>query len=294
MPIFDPGPLAPHAYFLGHRGVCLYLLCGRHRSVLVDSGMTPMAPLLKSQLEEILGGAPLDLHLLTHSHFDHLGCTHLLKRWYPSLTIAAHPYVAEVLGNPRAVERIRNLNEAVLEGGSYEALGIVPFEPVEITRALEEGERIPLGDLTLQVLATPGHTRDSLSFYVPELGLLIPGEALGVPDLKGRIMPEFLQDYRAYEESMAKLLKLPVEILGLPHYGVLQGAEVKEYLEKVPEETRRFRDLLLETLRSTAGDVEEACALLDRRLYDPSAIAQPRTPFLVNLKAMVQAVSRLL
>lgn len=293
MPLFEPGRIAEGVYFLGHRGVCLYLIVDRDKALLIDSGMTPMAPLLLSQIREVLGERPLTHHLLTHSHFDHLGCSHEVLRVYSGITVAAHPYVEEVLSNPRAVERIRALNEEVLEGGRYSDIGITPFQPFHLTHKLRDGEILSLDRRAIIVYETPGHTRDSLSFFLPDIGLLVPGEALGVPDLKGRIMPEFLQDYNAYERSLLRLCELPVRILGLPHYGILIGGEAREYLMRVLPETRRFRDLIAEALSLWGGDLRATLAYLDEKIYDPSTIAQPRKPFLINLEAMVRAVKLL-
>lgn len=291
MPVFEPGRLAESAYFLGHRGVCLYLISGKQGAVLIDSGMTPMAPLLKDQLKGVLDESlPLKLLLLTHSHFDHVGCAHCIRAWYPEVIVGAHPYVEDVFQNPRAVERIRELNTAGMEGDTLELLGIPPFSPVEIRKKLTGGEILSLGDREIHVVATPGHTRDSLSFFIPDLELLIPGEAMGVPDLKGRIIPEFLRSYPEYEESLKKLLELPVSILGLPHYGVLVGEEVRDYFSRVLSETQAFRDQILSALKKNGWEISRALTELDTTLYDPQAIAQPRKPFLINLEAMIRAV----
>jgi glyoxylase-like metal-dependent hydrolase (beta-lactamase superfamily II) len=210
--------------------------------------------------------------------------------WYPKVIVGAHPYVEEVFQNPRAVERIRELNGSGMEGETLEHLGIPPFSPVAIRKKLTGGEILSLGDREIRVVATPGHTRDSLSFYIPDLELLLPGEAMGVPDLKGRILPEFLRSYPEYEESLKKLLELPVSILGLPHYGVLVGEEVRDYFSRVLSETQSFRDQILSALKKNGWEISRALMELDSALYDPQAIAQPRKPFLINLEAMIRAV----
>ena len=55
-----------------------------------------------------------------------------------------------------------------------------PFEPFEIDIILEEGQVFDIDDgLQCQVFATPGHTRDMLSYYIPEKKILIATESAG-------------------------------------------------------------------------------------------------------------------
>lgn len=51
------------------------------------------------------------------------------------------------------------------------------------------GEHLRCGALTVEVLATPGHTRAGRSYYLPELGALLPGDTLFVGSC-GRPMGE--------------------------------------------------------------------------------------------------------
>ncbi|MBN1495985.1 MAG: MBL fold metallo-hydrolase, partial [Spirochaetes bacterium] len=49
-------------------------------------------------------------------------------------------------------------------------------EPCRIDRAIAEGDTIPMGGYEAKVIATPGHTRGSVSFYLEQEGLLFPGD----------------------------------------------------------------------------------------------------------------------
>ena len=50
------------------------------------------------------------------------------------------------------------------------------YSPRKQARFLEEGEKIDLGGLTVQVIATPGHTPGHLSFFFPDEELLFLGD----------------------------------------------------------------------------------------------------------------------
>ena len=77
------------------------------------------------------------------------------------------------------------------------------------TRPLHDGERIPLGDVTLEILATPGHTPESISIVVYEhpdgdvpYGVLT-GDTLFIGDV-GR--PDLLSSVGVTSEELADML----------------------------------------------------------------------------------------
>jgi glyoxylase-like metal-dependent hydrolase (beta-lactamase superfamily II) len=49
---------------------------------------------------------------------------------------------------------------------------------VQIDRLLQDGERIDLGDITLVVFHTPGHSKCSISLFCKEDGVLFAGDAI--------------------------------------------------------------------------------------------------------------------
>ncbi len=104
-------------------------------------------------------------------------------------------------------------------------------EPEFTSRKLEDGERIELGDVVLEILHTPGHTPESLSVVVYEhaddevpYGVLT-GDTLfigdvGRPDLLASI--GFTRDELAdqlYDSIHDKLLPLPDDTRVFPGHG---------------------------------------------------------------------------
>jgi hydroxyacylglutathione hydrolase len=61
------------------------------------------------------------------------------------------------------------------------------FEP------LSDGQRIPLGDVDIEAVHTPGHTPGGTSFYVPDLDAVFTGDTLfrGGPGATGRSYSDF-------------------------------------------------------------------------------------------------------
>lgn len=68
----------------------------------------------------------------------------------------------------------------------------------------DEGLVLDGGDLTVQLLPTPGHSDDHVALYVPELRLLLAGDAAEVP-FPHVVSPEGLVQARASLERLAAL-----------------------------------------------------------------------------------------
>lgn len=107
-------------------------------------------------------GVTVEKILLTHGHIDHCG---LAKPLADRLGIP--------IEGPQRADRwwIERLAE---DGARYGIEG-VPFEP---DRWLEEGDTVIVGDLTLAVYFTPGHTPGHIVFHHPASRLALVGDVL--------------------------------------------------------------------------------------------------------------------
>lgn len=140
--------------------------------------------------------------LNTHCHVDHvLGVKHMQTVYHCPLR--AHP------------EESGLLNNAPLMG---EMFGLM-VEPLSgIDHPLTDNEIIGIGDYVLQSLLVPGHSPGSLSFYSPEGGFVITGDALfegsiGRTDLPGGDYDTLIRSIRN------RLLSLPPETTVFPGHG---------------------------------------------------------------------------
>ena len=113
----------------------------------------------------------LRVHLIanSHGHIDHVFDNAPLVR-ATSAPLAIHPDEAHRL--------------AASHGGGWNV------EPSHATDPLREGEQVRVGDLTFDVLHTPGHTEGSVCLYEERHGLLLSGDTLfagawGRTDLPG-------------------------------------------------------------------------------------------------------------
>ncbi len=282
-------------YALGVPGVPVYLLDGDH-PVLFDAGFTCLGRIYEEAIREVLSDRPPEILVLTHAHFDHCGAAAHLKNVFPSLKIAASARAAEILKRPNAIRLIRDLNiqAASMElGVSKDRLTSELFETFDIDMILSEGRRIPVGEnVTVEVLETPGHTWDFLSYYVPERKILVASEAVGCADMSGHIFTEFLVDFDAYLDSLKRLSALEVDICCQGHLFVHVDEDASSYLARSIASAKTFRARLEELLLAEDGDTARVAAMVKEEEYDPlPGPKQMEAAYLLNLNARIKHIA---
>ena len=289
------GPIAPGFYICGLSAYPVHLLdCAR--PVLFDGGTTCGGALYADAIRSVLGSRQPEILFISHVHWDHCGAIAYLKKAFPSLKIAASRQAMEIMKRPRAVSLMAELNAGARsvvasfpEVDAGRLLGD-PFLPFEIDMVLEDGETIQLDeDVTVQVLATPGHTRDHLSYFIPGKGVLIAAEASGCIDSANNIVTQFLIDFDIYFSSLTRLASLPVRVLCQGHRVVFIGRdEVERFFARSIMESTRFRDRVYELLHEEAGSIERVVARIKAERYDiVKGVKQPEGPYLLNVRAQV-------
>jgi len=288
------GKITNGLYAIGGPELPAYLLPGG-KPALFDAGMTFMGPTYFRELKQLLGDPNrLQFNFLTHSHFDHSGATPYLKRHIPGLKIGASRPAADTLTKPSAIELIRSLcrdyeeKYSELTGGED-----VTFDALHVDMILEDGDEFDLGGgLTFRAVATPGHTRDSMSFYIPRFKAVITGESIGAFDGNFTIHPEFLASYKDYAASLQKIAALDIDMILMCHFFVLTGDDARGYMKKTIERTEVFRQRILDYLDHFNGDRASVVQRIYKEDYeDTGAILQDKRPFLINLEAKVRVVA---
>lgn len=287
------GKAADGLYVLGTSHFPTHLVIGAE-PVLIEAGVTCLGVLYESEIRKVLK-IQVPTHLfLTHVHFDHCGAAAFLKQKFPGLNICASQKAADIMRRPNAVKTIKQLNDEV-EGwiGEEETPNparAIPFEPFGVDRVLAEGDRIDIGNgLTVEVLATPGHTWDSLSYYIPQKKWVFIGEAGGVTGPTGFISTEFLADFDAYMQNLERLASLNPDIVSQSHFALFTGADAKTFFSRSIEAALRFKALADGFLDEEHGDVDKVVQRIKAAEYDPlPGPKQPLTAYLLNLHARVR------
>lgn len=288
------GHIQDNLYYLGFTECPIYLWDGPE-PVIFDAGVTSAGKIYVDAIRSVLGDRQPALLCLTHCHWDHCGSASYLKQAFPEMKIAATSRGANTVKRPNALALIRNLNDATLKkiqaapvDSSY--LNTEPFEPFAIDIDLQDDQIISLANGTdIQVLATPGHTQDHHSFWLPKEKILFAGEAAGVFYSHETLTTEFAYDYDAYLSSLLRLADLPVEIFCQGHYYILSGREeVSNFFAKSIRTTTDFKKRVMELLDEENGSLENVINRIKAERYDGNPdLKQPEATYMLNLKARV-------
>jgi len=184
------GPLQTNCYlFFNEKKECLIIDPGGDGKKLIS--------LLEQQHIK-----PLAI-LLTHAHFDHIGAVDdVRKQW--SIPVYVHKNEKDWL------------SDSSLNGSQFFMAGAVSVaEPDKLIKG--EG-KLEIGEFSLQVYETPGHSPGSVSFYAQEAGIVFSGDALfagsiGRTDLPGGNHEQLIKSIHN------KLLNLPEETIVLSGHG---------------------------------------------------------------------------
>ncbi len=273
-----------------------YIVKGREKNLMIDAGINMMGPAYIASLEKIFGNRnALDYVFATHSHFDHLGAIPYLKRKLPRLQAGAFQRVGDLMKKKSVLDLMIALSE--LQRGLFQEIvkdEDVHIEAVDFQINLKDGDRFDLGGLTCEVHEVPGHTGDSLAFFIPEIKALFAGEACGIPegDKDGEVQVEFLSSYDDYIASLEKLIGLQPKLIGMAHMWVFTGRDATDFLRQSLEATPRYRTLIETYLDAANGNVDEAVQCMAKKEYDEKGtILQPRESYVQNLKAQVRRVA---
>ena len=201
---------------LGHPAVPVYLLDGRDPAIF-DAGYSCLGQTYVRQIRKILGDRSPDYCFLSHSHFDHCGSVSIFKALFPSIQIVSSLKAKTIFRRPNAVALMKKLSiTAEYLARDCGITGLIPdgFNSFDVDITVKDNEIIPLSkNVTVRIIETPGHTRDCISFYIPEKKILLCSESFGIQDTTGYIFSDFLIDYDLYINSMERMRVLETDVI---------------------------------------------------------------------------------
>lgn len=209
-------------------GTNSYLLGSGDGIAVVDPG-----PADEGHLQALAAAGPVTLILITHQHIDHT---------------EGSPRLAELTGAP-----VRAAMAEHCHGGG---------------EVLRDGEVIEVGGVRIEVIATPGHSADSVCFRLPDDGgAILTGDTvlgrgttvIGVPD--GTL--------GQYLDSMRRLISFGA-VQGLPAHGPViddLGATCQKYLQHRLERLEQVRAAVQELGLAPEADNEDTVMTVLQAVY---------------------------
>ena len=143
----------------------IYLISSARKTALVDSGIGFQSDEVTSSVRRMLSGRKLDILILTHRHYDHVGGANAVIR----------EFGPKVYAGKDDAPPLREGDRASTLGTQFGG----PLEPMDV-EDLGDGDIIDMGEHRLRVISTPGHTVGSISLFDEMTGALFTGDTVFV------------------------------------------------------------------------------------------------------------------
>lgn len=162
-----------------------------------DHTALPLLEQIKARKWELIG------LWLTHGHFDHIADHAVVSAHFPQAGVLIHRLDEPKLQNPGVQTRMFQL----------------PFTipPRSADAYVEEGQVLPIGNLRVVVLHSPGHSPGHVSFHLPDQNVLVGGDLIIGGSIGRTDLPD--SDHQAMEASVRRVMQLPNQTRLLPGHG---------------------------------------------------------------------------
>lgn len=264
------------------------LILGSEKTALIDTGMACFETQLLENLHAVLKKRPLDYIFCTHTHYDHVGALGAVKKEWPEAVSCASAYAKKVFSRPGAIQTMQkmtaNAGRTYLGNSDFQ----IDFPYMQIDRVVKDGDRISLGEESLLVLETPGHTNCSLSFALEPQRILFLSESTGVLTADGRVESSVLKSYGQARESIRKCKNYQASRLVSPHAGLVPLALQDKFWDLLQEEMQEIVEFVGARLDKMSE--EEIWQEYVNKTHGISkGFSQPREAYALNVKYQIKA-----
>jgi glyoxylase-like metal-dependent hydrolase (beta-lactamase superfamily II) len=209
------------APYLGIYTKC-FLCKDKEYNVFIDSGLSANADLLTP----ILTNGRTNILLMTHGHWDHIGCNSLIKN--NDGHIYAHPADSRMYEDHvwhwrllfGQFEKDFDLPDT-RKKAFWESIG----ESVGLDTAIQDGDILEFGSMSFRVIGIPGHSGGSVCYYEESSGVLFSGDGLIQDGFFGGTAQ--IERYDDYINSMEKLAEVGPKLVLTDHTEKMPGNRLR-------------------------------------------------------------------
>lgn len=205
--------LFPHVIEMNYQtrqrlGCSVYLVHDAGEWMLVDIGYEDTA----EEIIEVIRQMDFSLSsckylVATHADVDHIQGLKRAQELLPGAQTVGHPECARLLA---AADRIVTYAEISAQGIS------IDLPAIKIDKLINEGDKLQVGGIKVDVWNTPGHTPSQLAFRLGKL--LLSGDNIYRDGCVGNIDAHHGSDIPAFIKSLERIRDADVEWL-LPSHG---------------------------------------------------------------------------
>ena len=223
-----------------------YLIEEDEGLMAIDAGSIGAANEIEVYCNQVLKKSIQDIRIITatHFHIDHIGgIGTLLRKCPPETRVLFHPFIKEYLAGKREMSPMKNWLKGLmptmitscsrigkLSHLAFENLAGVPLSvmkdhfrlPYEPWIRYFDADRLPRYQIGLsdwEVIATPGHTEDSVSFYSNATKELICGDLIIGGESNAGCLNRFCWDEALIREAFKMLREVARPRIIYPGHG---------------------------------------------------------------------------
>ncbi len=192
-------------FYFGNLGSNCYLIKTEGKNILIDTSGEENRKELISDLNKLkVKPESIDIILLTHFHYDHIGNISIFKN---AGVYASEEEIDDFRKQPFNAVLNENFIEKIVDGAGkteptheFVKIGGIKIQSIKNLKLK-----------SIKAIRAPGHTRGSIAFFMPKEKILFSGDTLFDEGIGRTDLPT--SNAREMENSLKKLRSLDYKIL---------------------------------------------------------------------------------
>ncbi|HCY85455.1 MAG TPA: Zn-dependent hydrolase [Desulfobacteraceae bacterium] len=241
-----PLEIGPRIRVVGNYYFNLFLVLGRDKSLLFETGISGMVDTAIAQLES-LGVSP-DYLVVSHPHADHLTGLPALAERFPKARVVCGSGAPEFAAHPKAQSAL--VKEDRYMSGELKRRGLPPKRPplekspdLKNAMVVDKNTALDLGGgIRVELMPVRGHSPGSLIAWVPGDRALFCSDAMGFHYPERGFWPLFFTGAKDYLDTIDLIEGLSPACLAPAHQGPIIGED--NVVRAIDESRTATRDII--------------------------------------------------